>query len=216
MYLIHTAWHPVSHWSTSMQLSWVMSSWAVSAGQRGHARTGGLWGLTAPAASMVFSGVWQVPTPSPLLGLQQKGWASHLYHQDFKECLCWGTAGRCSRMRCTRNICRSATRNRDRSHWRLSQGPSCLQRQRRGTAVQRLSFQHPLRLPGEQRCADSQGDWSCGHCRINHCCKSYGSFLLPYNSGWRGLVPEEELSTAAHTVNHNYVCTDYSCYRTKV
>lgn len=220
MYLTQIACQPVSHWSSSMstQLCWVMSAWAVSDGQRGHvhAYAHGLWELIAPAARTAFSVAWQVPTPIPLPGLQQKGWVFHLYHRDFEEWLCWGTAGRCSRTGCTRHLSRSATGNRDRSHLQLSRGLSCLQRQWRGTAVQRFSFQHPLRVPGGGGCADSQGVWSWGYCRINHRCKSHGSVSLPYNSGWRGLAPEEEPSTAAHTINHNDVCTDYSCYRTKV
>lgn len=81
--------------------------------------------------------------------------------------------------------------------------PSCRES---STAVQRFSFQHTLRVLEGWGCIDSPGVWSWGCCRINQCC----------NSGWRGLNPEEELSTAAHTINHNYVCAHYSCYRTKV
>lgn len=155
----------------------------MSDGQRERAHAGGLLELIVPAARMVFSVVWQVPTPVPLLGLQQKGWVSHLYPQDFKEWLCWGTAGRCSRTGCTRHLCRNVTRKRDRSCLWLSQGPSCLQSQRSGTASRRFSFQHPLTVPREQGCEIARKIGFAGYCRINHCCKSHGSFFLPYNSG---------------------------------
>lgn len=91
--------------------------------------------------------------------------------------------------------------NRDRSHLQLSQGLCWLQAAERHSGLD-------IFLP-----TSPENAWGM---RLYRAPEGLVLRILPYSSGWRRLAPEEESSTAAHTINHNYVCTDYSCYGTKV